>query len=207
MLYPKADAEYEIHLIGAESGARLQMFRDLSESKRRAKILATPGWEIGIEGGAGYHSGYLLGLSGPTHTDNDEGSWDAEGCFSARSGPSLARYLSGCAFGLGWHNRPGSDGVLWFFVEPRLRLFGGRPRGQSNNEIGALFRMGVGQILSGASVDPVMLAPGGYVTRNIRNNVKGSGWSFTLAYAHIFFKNITPTNEANRVTFSVGWYQ
>ena len=207
MLYPKEDAEYELHLIGTETGARLLMFRDLSESKRRAKILATPSWEIGVEFAAGYHTGYLLGVGTPTHSDNDEGSWHAEGCFSARSGPGWARYLSGCAFGLGWDNRPGADGVLWFFMEPRLRFGPGRPRGVSNTEIGFLFRAGVGQMPSGGAVDPVMLAPGGYITHNVRKNMKGKGWSITLSYAHALLKNTEPNNNIERINLVLGWYQ
>jgi len=218
-VYPRADGEYEIRILGlGEAVVNLKLYYDAKASARREEIISKPGWEIGVELGAGAHTGYLLNLEPGVEPDDDQGSWDVEGCFSARNGPGIARVVSGCALGIGWHDRPESVGVLWFFIEPRIRVLGGREQGKSNTEVGVLFRAALGEV-SRVNRSPIMLAPGAYVSRHIRTNPSGKGWSLTLGYAHMFISNLGtkygpfPTNEdfgqqqADRITFSVGYYQ
>ena len=146
-IYPRTDKEHEITVLGlGDAVVRLQLYHDMKASKRRQDMINQPGWEIGVEAAGGYHTGYLLNLDPALLTDSDQGSWDVEGCFSALSCPGIARVLSGCAIGIGWHNRPESSGVLWFFIEPRLRIVGGKARGKSNTEVGALFRVAIGEV-------------------------------------------------------------
>jgi hypothetical protein len=219
-IYPRTDKEHEITVLGlGDAVVRLQLYHDFKASQRRRNIINQPGWEIGVEAAGGYHSGYLLNLDPAVTDDVAKGSWDVEGCFSARSGPGIARVLSGCAIGIGWHNRPESTGVLWFFIEPRLRILGGKPRGQSNTEVGALFRVAIGEV-NKSNINPFMLAPGAYLSRHLRSGPTGKGWSFTLAYAHMFISNLGNkmgsgfsttesfgSQEADRMTFAIGWYQ
>ncbi|HTG84840.1 MAG TPA: hypothetical protein VL853_08510 [Gemmatimonadales bacterium] len=218
-VYTRADGEYEIRVLGlGEAVVNVKLYYDAKASARREEIIDKPGWEIGVEIGAGAHTGYLLNLEPGVQPDNDKGSWDVEGCFSARNGPGIARVVSGCALGIGWHERPESAGVLWFFIEPRIRILGGRERGKSNTEVGVLFRAALGEV-SKVNRSPIMLAPGAYLSRHIRTNPSGKGWSFTLGYAHMFISNLGakygtfPTTEdfgqqqADRLTFSIGYYQ
>lgn len=182
-VYPRADAEYQIRLIQGGPVVTLRLYRDIRASRRRQKVLSEPGWEIGAEVALGGHTGFLLNTTSGGITDSDRGGLHVEGCFSARSGPGILQYVSGCAIGMAWDTRPRSRGTLWIFLEPRIRFYGGRPRGQSNTEVGTLLRVGFGMI-NKASVTPTLVAPGLYVTRNIRKNLAGKGFAFTLAWHH-----------------------
>jgi hypothetical protein len=208
-VYPRADAEYQIRLIQGGPIVTLRLYRDIRASRRRQKVLSTPGWEIGGEIAAGGHSGFLLNTETGLVTDSDRGGLHVEGCFSARSGPGVLRYVSGCALGLAWDTRPQSKGALWFFLEPRIRFYGGRPRGQSNTEFGGLLRAGFGMI-NKVSVNPTLIAPGLYLTHNIRKNLGGKGWAFTLAWRHYLVGNRgegTHKVGAELVTAGLGYYQ
>jgi hypothetical protein len=197
-LRPTADGEYEIRAQAEGGGVtNLQLYRDIKASRRRQKILDTPGWEIGLEASAGYHSGYSVEDSGGAGVN-------VEGCFAARTGPGIGRIVSGCVFGIGYHDRGQVGHIVWFFIEPRFRLAGGRPRGHSNTEGGILFRGALGDV-SGVSANPVLLAPGIYLARHLRRNLHGDGWSFTLADQLGFLLNTGSTHSTyNQVSFSIG---
>lgn len=218
-VYPTTTAEYQFRLVSGGPVVRLRLYRDLRRSIRRQKVIDTPGWEVGAEAGIGGHSGYLLNTEGAGVRDSKDGGVDFEGCFSARSGPGILRYISGCAFGVGWDARGDARGVAWFFIEPRFRIIGTKPRGISNNEIGVLGRAAYGMI-SGVNRDPKMLSLGIYATRNVRWNLGGKGLSFTLAYRHGWIgnlgydelqqDNVLPPfgkTKSDRLTFSIGYYQ
>ena len=208
-VYPRADTEYQIRLVSGGPIVTLRLYRDIRASRRRQKILSEPGWEIGGEVAAGGHSGFELNTARAGLTDSDRAGAHVEGCFSARQGPGVLRVMSGCALGLAWDSRPRSKGTLWFFIEPRLRLMGGRPRGQSNTEIGGLLRVGFGMV-SKVNRNPTLIAPGLYVSRNIRLNQSGKGWSFTLAYHHYLVGNRgegTSKVGSEMMTLGVGYYQ
>jgi hypothetical protein len=48
--------------------------------------------------------------------------------------------------GVAYEQRPRTIGAVWFFLEPRARFLGGRPRGQSNTEVGVVLRVGFGMV-------------------------------------------------------------
>jgi hypothetical protein len=208
-VYPRSDAEYQIRLISGGPIVTLRLFRDIRASRRRQKVLSEPGWEIGGEIAAGGHSGFELNTAPEGLTDSDRAGTHLEGCFSARQGPGVLRLMSGCALGLAWDSRPRSNGTVWFFIEPRVRFTGGRPRGQSNTEVGALLRGGFGMI-SEVNRNPTLVAPGLYVSRNIRVNQGGRGWSFTLAYHHYLVGNRGEGSHkvgSEMMTLGLGYYQ
>jgi hypothetical protein len=208
-VYPRADAEYQFRLLSGGPVVTLRLYRDIRASRRRQKVLSEPGWEIGGEIAGGRHSGFELNTAGEGLTDSDRAGAHLEGCFSARQGPGILRLVSGCAAGLAWDSRPRSNGTLWFFLEPRVRIIGGRPRGQSNTEVGALLRGGFGMV-SKVNRNPTLVAPGVYLSRNIRVNPSGKGWSFTLAWHHYLVGNRgegTHRVESEMMTLGLGYYQ
>lgn len=213
-LYPTETKEYQFRLRSGGPVVRLKVYRDVKRSKRRAKVLATPGWEIGAEIGIGGHSGYLLNTATADVEDSESGGLDIEGCFSARSGPGILSGVTTCAFGIGYDKRGSAPGVVWFFIEPRIRILGGKERGVTNSEIGVLGRASYG-LLSGANRNPKMLTVGAYASHNIRKNKDGKGFSVTLAYRHGWISNLGfdgggiqfRDSNTNRVSFAVGYYQ
>jgi hypothetical protein len=215
-LYPRADAEYQIKLVEGGPLVTLRLYRDLKQSRRRQKVLASPGWEIGGEIGIGGHSGFLVNSAPEDVEDSDKGGLHLEGCFSARSGPGILNYVSGCAAGVAWDSRPHGAGVTWFFLEPRIRLLGSRPAGVSNTEVGILARLAYGMVAK-ANRNPSLFAPGIYLSRNVRVNQGGKGFSFTLSYRHMMMGNLGtedagfgssnyPGKHSEQVMFSLGYY-
>lgn len=209
-VYPRADAEYQIRLIEGGPVVNLKLYHDIRASRRRQKVLNSPGWEIGAEIAAGWHSGYLLNIvDDPDTKDSDRSGTHIEGCFSARQGPGILRVMSGCALGAAWETRPGSKGTLWFFLEPRARFIGGRERGKSNTEVGALARFGFGAV-NKLNRNPTLVAPGLYVAYNVRTNQHGKGPGFILAWHHYLVGNRgegTHKVGAELITFGIGYYQ
>jgi len=215
-IYPEVDAEYEIRVIaisGQHVASRLRLYRDVRASSRRQKVRNTPGWETGVELAGGWHSGYFQSSApAPSGTD-PAGGTDIEGCFSARGAQGMSR-VGLCVVGLSHQSQEGARNILWIFTEPRVRVLGRSRPALSGWELGALFRFGLGMI-STASETPVTFAPGVYVARHIRRNVRGGGWSFQLSYARPSYLgfgkpfgvtgNVHPTS--NRLSFGVGWYQ
>lgn len=207
-VYPRADAEYQVRLLEGGPVVNLKIYRDVRASRRRQKVINEPGWEIGGEIAGGFHSGYKLHTASVLGEDNDDLGGHIEGCFSARSGPGILQYVSGCALGIGWDSRPGSVGVVWFFMEPRVRFLGGKERGKSNTEVGAVLRVGFGQV-SKVSQTPTLIAPGLYASRNIRRDLKGNGWSFTLRWNHYLVGNRgrdTHKVGAEMISLGLGYY-
>ncbi|HEX3234792.1 MAG TPA: hypothetical protein VHR41_11390 [Gemmatimonadales bacterium] len=216
-LYPTVDAEYEVRPVraaGAGGGisTRLRLYRDIRESRRRQRVIDQPSWEIGMELAGGYHSGFAHTQS-PLPGEELSGGSNVELCFSARSAPGIPR-LGMCALGLGYETQRGAKDIFWIFTEPRFRLLGRASRGKSNWELGALFRVGLGEISRSADV-PIILAPGGYVARQIRRDASGRGWSLQLAYSHpTLYRFAKPldggegvTPHSDRLLFGIGWYQ
>lgn len=216
-VYPDADGDYEIRPIassGSGISTRLRLYRDVRASHRRIAVLDNPGWEIGVEVGGGWHSGFAQ-QNGPLPpaTADPHGGSDIEACFSARSAPGIPRF-SMCVLGVGYQSQTGAPGILWVYTEPRVRVVGRARRGASNWEAGALLRLGGGSIERASSV-PFLLAPGLYLARHIRRNQSGAGWSFQASWSHATYKgfpsalgNADPTHpHSDRLAFGVGWYQ
>jgi hypothetical protein len=212
-IYPEEDGEYELRPANGRSGGvatRLRLYRDIEASRRRTAILEKSGWELGFEVAGGWHSGFDQYSTGsPTLQEGDAGS-DLEACFAARSAPGLRR-VSVCALGLGWGSQRGARSTLWIFTEPRLRILGRFEPGESNWEMGALFRLAAGSISRSSEV-PVMLAPGLYVARHIRTGPSGKGWSLHASYALATIRNTPKSPEGkapttSRILVGVGWYQ
>lgn len=208
-IYPRADGDYEIAPTrGTGVGnTTLMLYRDIKASRRRQRIISSPGWELGVELAAGAHTGYKA-RSHITDPVSPTGSGvEYEGCFTARNAPGLRR-LSGCAFGIGYQRRPETRDVVWFFIEPRFAVLGHGKVAQSNFELGVLFRAGLAET-EGTSSSLRQLTPGVYVARHVRRNQRGSGWSFVGSYSRPFYRGdqIDGSEETNRLVVAVGWYQ
>jgi hypothetical protein len=109
--------------------------------------------------------------------------------------------FSGCALGIGYEWRPDSESDLaWVFSEPRFRIVG-KP-GRSGFEAGVLTRVGMG-IVSSVNVNPVLVAPGIYVSRQIRQDGARGGWNLTVSYARAWITGAEGA-QSNRVTFGIG---
>jgi hypothetical protein len=225
-IYPDADGEYELRPIGMDHGGvatHLRLFHDAAESQRRVAVLSKPGWEVGVEVFAGWNTGYVQSQDAAVVADGGEAGSNVELCFSARRAPGVPR-LSMCALGLGHQSQHGAPSILWVFTEPRFRLLGRAPEGQSNWELGALFRAGIGNI-SRVAHDPVVLAPGLYLARHIRTSADGAGWSVQASYSHAWYKGFEKpddiynsvtgefipadgaTPSSDRLLLGMGWYQ
>jgi len=214
-LYPEKDGEYELRPIaqtGEGVATRLRLYRDARASRHRMAILDKPGWELGIEVAAGWHSGFDQRSFGAPGPEVGEAGSDVEACFAARSAPGL-RALSACALGIGWGSQHGARSILWIYTEPRLRILGRSDEDdRSNWEVGGLFRIAMGSVERATEV-PVLLAPGIYVARHIRTASDGRGWSLHASYAYGTIRN-TPKERVdgkspttNRLLFGAGWYR
>jgi hypothetical protein len=217
-LYPQIDAEYEIRSVtsnGSAVATRMRLYRDVTGSRRRQLVRNTHGWDIGMELAGGWHSGFLQTSASPAPLGTTaEAGTDVEACFTARSGAGLGR-LGMCVVGLGYQSQGGARSIVWFYTEPRVRLLGRVRPNQSNWELGALLRFGVGMI-SASPDTPTILAPGGYLARNIRTGSGGARWSFQASYSYGWFQGFSRPSgfvgedhipTSNRITLGVGWYQ
>jgi hypothetical protein len=202
-VYPRADALYEIRIIGGRHGASttIKLYRDVSASARRQKIIASPGSEMGMEVAFGMHSGYPItrpSFSRPAPVG--EAGADVDLCFSVRGDAAGRRRFSGCAVGVGYQSRPDAESsVVWVFTEPRLRIVGGRP-GRSALEAGLLTRLGIG-IVDRVNVNPISMGPGLYVAYQTRRDGAGGGWNLIASYARVW---ISGTDGAKSNRFGIG---
>jgi hypothetical protein len=215
-IYPEVDAEYEIRSIsvgGSRIATRMRLYRDIGASTRRQQVRNNRSWQIGIELAGGWHSGFVQSSAPAPLGSDPAGGSDIESCFTARKGPGVAR-IGWCVVGLSYQSQHGAKNVLWIYTEPRLRILGSSRTGQSNWEIGALLRFGVGMI-SAVSATPTALAPGVYLARHMRMNAGGARWSLQMSYARPFYAGFskpfsvveTAHPSSNRLSFGVGWYQ
>jgi hypothetical protein len=217
-IYPQVDAEYEIRSVSSQGSAiatRMRLYRDIRASRRRELVRNTRGWDIGVELAGGWHSGFLQTSALPALVASPaESGTDTEVGFTARSAAGLGRFGM-CVVGLGYQSQGGAKSILWIYTEPRLRLLGRVRPNQSNWELGALLRFGLGMI-SASPDTPTILAPGAYVARNIRTGSQGPSWRFQASYSHGWFRGFSrplgfsggdqiPTSD--RVTLGIGWYQ
>jgi hypothetical protein len=213
-IYPDKDAEYEVLLVGLSGSllpARFRLYRDVGASARRQYVRANRGWEIGVEAGGGWHSGFVQSGAAPTVAFDPADGGDLEACFTAR-GAGLSSRFSACVLGVGHQSQRGARSILWIYTEPRFRLLGTAGIDRSGWELGPLFRFGVGMI-SASRETPVIVAPGIYVARSISTSKSGR-WSLQASYSRAFYKNfILPTGgvpatpKGHRISFGVGWYR
>ena len=214
-VYPEADLEYEIRtvsLTGSPGPTRLRLYRDIGASERRQYVRNTRSWEVGVEVAGGWHSGFAQTREPIVAGSDPNGGSDFEACFTARGAPGKGR-VGICALGVGYQSQRGAQSIVWVYTEPRLRLLGPARHGQSNWELGALFRVGQG-LISASSATPVILAPGLYVARQIRSSSSGGGWSMQASYSRPFYKFNKPaggadavTRNGHRMSFALGWYR
>jgi hypothetical protein len=215
-IYPQVDAEYEIRSVSGQGSAvatRMRLYRDIQGSRRRELVRKTRGWDTGVEVAGGWHSGFLQTSAVPALAGSSaESGTDAEVCFTARSGGGLGRYGM-CVVGLGYQSQGGAKSILWVYTEPRVRLLGRVRPNQSDWEVGALLRFGVGMI-SASPDTPTILAPGAYIARNIRTGA--SSWRVQASYSHGWFRGFSkpsgftgedqlPTSD--RIALGIGWYR
>lgn len=202
-VYPRADALYEMRITGGLYGepTTIKLYRDISASKRRQKIIASPGWEIGMEVAFGRHSAYPITRSSfGTPAPVGEAGADVDLCFSVRGAAASQGDVSGCAVGVGYQSRPGAESnVVWIFTEPRFRIAGSRS-GRSAFEAGFITRLGLG-IVSGINANPVSVAPGLYLARQIRRDGARGGWNVIASYARVW---ISGTDDAQSNRFAIG---
>ena len=206
-VYPRADAVYEVRIVGGLLGesTTLKFYRDVSGSEARSKLIASPGWEVGVEVAFGGHSAYPIRPSSflaPAEV-GDRGA-DVDFCFSVRSPQTSAKPFSGCVFGVGYESRPHAESnVVWVFTEPHFRVAGGR-LDRTGFEGGILNRMGVG-LVDALNINPVSAAPGIYLSRQVRSSDGSGGWSLTASYAHAWITG-TGGAQTDRFALGLGWY-
>lgn len=170
-----ADAVYEIRAVysavevgaapneaGATGATRLELYRDNYWTKR---MMASNKWSGGLELSWGSQSSFSAAPQGnliPAPTVQVGGSV-LEGCVAVRYGPSSAARLEGCAFGIS--NTWGSDSasVVWFYIEPRIRIAGGESRWAKPLDVGLLLRLGLGEV-SKVNRETGLVAPGVYAS-------------------------------------------
>lgn len=215
-IYPDQDGEYDIRPIaiqGSRISTRLRLYRDVSESRRRISRSSRPGWELGVELGGGWHSGFVQSNIAPAVGSEPSAGTDIEGCLSARSAPKSQRF-SMCVLGVSHQSQHRAPSVVWVYTEPRLGVQLGRDQhGYSSWEAGPVFRFGVG--IAASSSTARTFAPGVFLARHIRPSKKTAGWTLQLSY-HLAlfdgFKNPAGTGDpitpkSHRVSFGVGWYK
>jgi hypothetical protein len=214
-IYPQKDAEYEIRLVvlaGNLLPARFRLYRDVGASARRQQVRANRSWEVGVELGGGWHSGFVQSGAVPTTGSRPEGGTDVEGCFTARTAGASSR-VSACVLGVGHQSQHGARSILWVYTEPRLRILRLWGAGRSGWELGPLVRFGIGMI-SASRETPVLIAPGAYLARSITPGSKNGGWILQASYSRAFYRNFSrpegvdpATPKGHRVSLGVGWYR
>jgi hypothetical protein len=204
-VYPRADAMYEVRIVGGEYGlpTTIKLYRDVSSSAARQKVIVSAGWDIGMEVAFGAHSAYpitrpFFGTPAPV----GEAGADLDLCFSVRASPTSRGRFSGCAVGVGYQSRPDAESsVVWIFSEPRVRVVGGRPD-RSSMEAGFLTRFGIG-IVEKVNVNPISVAPGLYVAHQIRRDGAGGGWNLIASYSRVWISG-TDGAQSNRFAIGIG---
>jgi hypothetical protein len=204
-VYPRADAMYEVRIIGGEYGlpTTIKLYRDVSSSATRQKVIVSGGRDIGMEVAFGAHSAYPITRSSfGTPAPVGEAGTDLDLCFSVRSSPTSRGGFSGCAVGVGYQSRPDAESsVVWIFSEPRFRVVGGTPD-RSSMEAGFLTRFGIG-IVEKVNVNPISVAPGLYVAHQIRRDGADGGWSLIASYSRIWISG-TDGAQSNRFAIGIG---
>jgi hypothetical protein len=215
-IYPDQDGEYEIRPVsiqGSRISTRLRIYRDITESRRRMATVSKPGWDLGVEVGSGWHSGFAQTSIVPAIGSEPNGGTDVEACLSARSAPKIPRFGM-CVLGVSHQSQSGAPNMLWVYTEPRLGVLRPDRNGYSSWEMGALFRFGVD--ITSASPTPRIFAPGVFLSRHIRKNRQGTSWSLQMSYSRAFFKGFKKppfttgdafTPKSHRISFGVGWYK
>jgi hypothetical protein len=215
-IYPDQDGEYEIRPIsiqGSRIATRLRVYRDITESRRRMATTGQAGWDLGVEVGGGWHSGFAQTSIVPAIGSEPNGGTDIEACLSARSAPKIPRFGL-CVLGVSHQSQSGAPNMLWVYTEPRLGVLRPDRNGYSSWEMGALFRFGVD--ITSASPTTRIFAPGVFLSRHIRKNPKGTSWSLQVSYSRAFFKGFKKpdfstgdafTPKSHRISFGVGWYK
>jgi hypothetical protein len=214
-IYPDQDGEYEIRpvsLQGSRTSTRLRLYRDVSESRRRLTAMSRPRWEIGVELGGGWHSGFVQSNVAPPIGSEPSAGKDIELCLTARSAPKSQRFGM-CVLGVSHQSQNRAPSVMWVYTEPRLGILLGRDQyGYSSWEAGPLFRFGVG--IDASSSTARTFAPGVFLARHIRTSKAAAGWTLQLSYHRAFFHGFTTagtgdpvTPKSHRVSLGIGWYR
>ncbi len=214
-IYPDQDGEYEIRPIsmqGSKISTRLRLYRDVGGSRRRLGAASDPGWELGVELAGTWHSGFVQTSVAPAIGSEPSGGADIEGCLTARSRSRVPRFGM-CILGVSHQSQRGTPSLLWVYTEPRLGVPRRDRHGYSSWEMGALFRFGVG--INSGVLSPRIYAPGVFLSRHIRRNPQGAGWTLQLSYSRAFYKGFSRatatgspvTPKSHRLSFGVGWYR
>jgi hypothetical protein len=188
-IYPFKDDEYELQVLDVPAGqtGSLRIFRDVRASRRRQLAArgagGNSGWKLGIELAAGYHGSYQLSRY-EEFVNVERSGADYEGCLSLRA---QATRVWGCLIGFTQHGGGEAASIVWFFVEPRMRLIGGVIGDPL--ELGVMMRLGFGaadQDLVGAAYDhPGQVTPGLYFRYWVGSPGKGLSVSTVARRAFI----------------------
>ena len=124
-IYPEVDGEYQLRPLDARGGGvatRLRLYRDVRASRRRVAIIDKPGWEIGLEVAAGWHSAFDQFSSGSPNASRGRRRLRLRGLLrrEERARPSRASACARWASGGAASTAP----VPPLDLEPRLRISG-----------------------------------------------------------------------------------
>jgi hypothetical protein len=138
-LRPQVDGEIEFRPVFVASGraVRFQLWNVLDDHTR--DLADEPGehtpWEFGLMAEFGSHGRYVNRLVTYGHS----GSTSAA-CVAIRRGPGILRRAWGCVLGVE-SDDGGLDGrIAYLYVEPRVRVIGGRRPGRPTIDAGVLLR-------------------------------------------------------------------
>ena len=214
-----ADAMYEIRAVysavqsgaapneaGATGVTRLQLYRD-SYWTTRVNATAKTKWQGGLELSWGSQSAFSIEPQGSsTATTRTVSGSLLEGCVAVRYGPHAARRLAGCAFGISYNWSPDTANVVWFFLEPRVRLVGGESRWGKPLDVGFLLRLGLGEVEK-LDRQPGVVAPGVYLSYLVAGRHHGPRLAVqgALRYEWIIESN-SPTQTTSQGTLGLALF-
>jgi hypothetical protein len=213
-----ADATYEIRAVyssvesaaapneaGATGVTRLQLYRD---ARRTARWNNSDKWAGGLELSWGNQGTFLVEPQGSTVAPPTKtvGGSLLEGCVAVRYGPGAMRRLGGCAFGVSYNWSPDTANVVWFFLEPRVRVVGGESRWAKPLDIGLLVRLGIGEVEK-LDRQPGIFAPGVYASYRLTGRHRGPRLVVQGAYRYEWvIESHSSTQTASQETLGLAIY-
>jgi hypothetical protein len=201
-VYARENGEHVIHAAAPAGVASLLLWTDIRATREaEAARIATEEntWSLGLTAGLGQHGGYF---ADPTETGTPAGGTDFEVGLLIGSGSTVASTVGFAhqAFGaLGYS-------MNWVYAEPRFKVASFRVAGPRATDLGVSLRIGQGNA-SDRQVDPVVTAPGFFLTHHLDHAHGARGFSLTFGYAYWILHNMDRETNRNfhRVTLSFGW--
>jgi hypothetical protein len=200
-VHPGATEVHSVQVADLSPGTTvtLRLYGNPSE-ELRLKVARERSWGIGLGLAAGLHTGYRLD---PTGGIQPGGGGDTEGCIIIES----AIGLGGC-LGIARQSLPDADAsVIWYFIEPRMRLLSRPLFGSAQTDFGLSLRLAQGGETGPRNISPSQLSAGVYVTQHLSGSGRRRGWSIHLAYQHGKLGNVPETEhrDTDRVIGGLTW--